>query len=96
MADRTHEVEDELTGTGAKPRAQADEAGSRTPAPAYKEGSVESVGGGPSGQDRDDRAGEGQGRGVGRREEGRSPDAFISAEVNDRTSRPMRDSKTRS
>ena len=64
--------------------------------PAYKEGSVESVGGGPSGQDRDDRAGEGQGRGGGRREEGRSPDAFISADVNDRTSRPMCDSKTRS
>ena len=97
MADRTHEVEDELTGTRAKTRAKTDEAGSRTPAaPAYQEGSVESVGGGPSGQDRDDRAGEGQGRGVGRREEGRSPDAFISAEVNDRTSRPMRDSKTRS
>ncbi len=78
MADRTHEVEDELTG------------------PATQEGRVESVGGGPRGEDREDPTGEGQGRGVSRREEGRSPDAFVSTEVNDRTSQPGRDSKTRS
>jgi hypothetical protein len=94
MADhRTHEVEEELTGTAASSHS-GDKAA--PPAPAYQEGSVESVGGRPSGQDRDDRTGEGSGRGVSRREEGRPPDAFVSTEVNDRTATPGRDGKTRS
>jgi hypothetical protein len=95
MADRTHEVEDELTGTKA-PARQGDAGETKPATGAYQEGSVESIGERPGGKDRDDRAGEGQGRGVGRREEGRSPDEFVSSEVNDRTARPMHDSKTRS
>jgi hypothetical protein len=96
MADRTHEVEDELTG--AKASAQQGDAGETKPAApgAYQEGSVESIGQRPEGEDLDDRTGEGQGRGIGRREEGRPPDEFVSSEVNDRTARPGRDSKTRS
>jgi hypothetical protein len=91
MADRTHEDEDALTA-----RRQGDAKSSTPPAAgSYQEGRVESVGGGPSGSDRDDRTGEGQGGGLGRREEGRSPDEFISSEVNEKTARPMHPSKTR-
>ena len=84
MADhRTDEAEDEIEG-----KAPTE--------PAYQEGRVDSVGVRPGDTDRDDRTGEGQGRGLSHREEGRSPDAFVSTEVNDRTARPGRDSKTRS
>jgi hypothetical protein len=95
MADRTHEAEEELTRSQVPARGQG-RGGAKMPAGAYQEGSVESVGGGPSGKDREDRTGEGQGRGVGRRDEGRGPDEFISSEVNARTARPMHPSKTRS
>jgi hypothetical protein len=84
MADRTHDSEDELTRDQKK-----------APTGSYQEGRVDSVGGGPSGSDRDDRTGEGQGRGISRREEGRAPDEFISSEVNEKTSRPMHPDKTR-
>jgi hypothetical protein len=83
MADRTHDDEDKLTRDV------------KTPAGSYQEGRVDSVGGGPSGSDRDDRTAEGQGRGISRREEGRAPDEFISSEVNEKTSRPMHPDKTR-
>lgn len=95
MADhRTHEVEDELTG--AKADTRRGDKGQPPAQPAYQEGRVDSVGVRPSEADRDDRTGEGQGQGLSHREEGRSPDAFVSTEVNDRTSRPGRDSRTRS
>jgi hypothetical protein len=96
MADRTHEAEDELTRSqtpaGGQGRGGVDPT---LVTGAYQEGRVDSIGGGPSGTDRDDRTGEGQGRGEGRREEGRSPDEFISSEVSERTARPMHPSKTR-
>jgi hypothetical protein len=97
MADRTHEAEDELTRSQAPAKGQGQ--GSVDPTlvtGTYQEGRVDSIGGGPSGTDRDDRTGEGQGPGVGRREEGRSPDEFVSSEVNERTARPGNPSKTRS
>jgi len=95
MADRTHEEEDELTGVKAATRS-GDTRGVPPPAPSYQEGRVESVGERPNDIDRDDRTGEGDRAGVTRREEGRSPDAFVSSEVAERISRPMHDPKTRS
>jgi hypothetical protein len=96
MADRTHEDEDTLTHDMSKPRRQGDPKSVNAPVTgSYQEGRVDSIGGGPSGSDRDDRTGEGQGRGLGRREEGRAPDEFISSEVNEKTARPMHPSKTR-
>jgi len=101
MADRTHETENELTGADtsrSKTSPDRGEARGTTPAVSHvtQEGRVDTVGGGPSGTDGDDRRGEGQGQGLGRREEGRAPDTFVSTEVNDRTTTPGRDSKTRS
>ena len=45
--------------------------------------------------DREDRTAEGEGRGLGRREESRAPDEFLSSEVNEKTARPMHPDKTR-
>ena len=64
-------------------RDRSDAATERAPAPAYQEGSVESVGGGPSGTDTDDRTGQaGSPPDVPRAEgsEG-TRDAFTSSEV---------------
>jgi hypothetical protein len=94
MADRTHEDEDTLTqgrtDSGSKAQSPAPSAGG-----VYQEGRVDRIGGGPSGTDRDDRSGEGEGRGVTRGEEGRSPDEFVSTEVNERSARPGHPIKTR-
>jgi hypothetical protein len=97
MADRTHDEEDALTGARtSRTKPSSPDRAQPTGAGVYQEGRVDSIGGGPTGTDRDDRTGEGRGRGVARREEGRSADEFMSSEVNDRTTAPMKDSKTRS
>ena len=64
--------------------------------PSYQEGSVESVGGGPSGTDDSDRSGEGTlpPAGTSRPERGR--DAFISSELTKKTTTPGKDPRTRS
>jgi hypothetical protein len=89
MADRTHATEEDLTRSRTSEGGRG-EKDTRPPAATgvYQEGRVDSVGGGPSGTDRDDRSGEGQGVGIVRDQEGRSPDDFVSSEVNARTSRP--------
>ena len=77
----------------AKPAARR----AKTPAHAYQEGSVESVGARPTGTDREDRSGEGTQRPSGKRapsEKGR--DAFVSSEVGGKTSIPGKDPRTRS
>jgi hypothetical protein len=65
--------------------------------PAYQEGSVQSVGGGPSGVDRSDRSGDGS---LAPAVETTGPeparDAFVSSEVSDKTSTPGKDPRTRS
>jgi hypothetical protein len=67
-------------------------------APAYQEGSVQSVGGGPSGVDRSDRSGDGSLPAAAETETGPEParDAFVSSEVSDKTSTPGKDPRTRS
>lgn len=64
--------------------------------PSYQEGSVESVGGRPSGKDESDRSGDGTvpADGLSRPERGR--DAFVSSEVSDKSSVPGKDPRTRS
>ena len=64
--------------------------------PSYQEGSVESVGGGPSGKDESDRSGGGTlpAEGTSQPEGGR--DAFLSSEVTERSSVPGKDPRTRS
>jgi hypothetical protein len=96
MADRTHEAEDDLTGRTAPTRAGSGK--DETPAVphVYQEGSVESIGERPTDTDRDDRTGQTPTSATTRGNEGGTRDEFISSEVADRTSRPMRDSKTRS
>ena len=70
------------------------------PAPSYQEGSVDSIGGGPSGTDDSDRSGEGTlpadrgKRGKAESEAGR--DNFVSTEVTDKTSIRGKDPRTRS
>ena len=66
------------------------------PAHAYQEGSVESVGGRPSGTDRSDRSGEGTKPAPGKRPTERGRDAFVSSEVSGKTSVPNKDPRTRS
>jgi hypothetical protein len=66
------------------------------PAPhVYQEGSVDSIGERPTETDRSDRTGQAATSGATRVDDSRR-DEFISSEVSDRTSRPMRDSKTQS
>jgi hypothetical protein len=64
--------------------------------PSYQEGSVQSVGGRPSGKDESDRSGDGTlpAGGTPRPERGR--DAFVSSEVSDKSSVPGKDPRTRS
>jgi hypothetical protein len=66
-------------------------------APAYQEGSVTSVGGGPSGRDDDDRSGDGT---LAPDSQSRAPeparDAFVSTDVTDRETQPGKDPRTRS
>jgi hypothetical protein len=64
--------------------------------PSHQEGSVESVGGGPTGKDESDRSGGGTlpADGPSRSERGR--DAFVSSEVSDKSSVPGKDPRTRS
>jgi hypothetical protein len=73
----------------------------RTQTPAaphvYQEGSVDSIRERPTETDRSDRTGQAETTGAPPRAEGDGRrDEFISSEVSDRTSRPMRDSKTQS
>jgi hypothetical protein len=95
MADRTHETEDEMTGGKATARATG---GNQTPAAphVYQEGSVDSIGARPTDADRSDRSGQGETSAGARGPEDVRRDEFISSEVSDRTSRPMRNSKTQS
>jgi hypothetical protein len=95
MADRTHEAEDEMTGGKATARATG---GHQTPAVphVYQEGSVDSIGERPTDADRGDRSGQGETSEAPRGQEDVRRDEFISSEVSDRTSRPMRNSKTQS
>jgi hypothetical protein len=70
----------------------------RPPMGGYQEGSVESVGGGPSGTDTEDRTAEGGARpGVPRAgDHGGNPDAFISSEVaQESANAPGRPERTR-
>ena len=64
---------------------------------AYQEGSVESVGGRPSGRDEEDRSGDGT---LAPNTKAKIPapprDAFVSTEVSDKTTVPGKDSRTRS
>ena len=64
--------------------------------PAYQEGSVQSVGGGPAGKDQSDRSGDGTlpTEVPSQPEAGR--DAFVSSEVSDKSSVPGKDPRTRS
>jgi hypothetical protein len=64
--------------------------------PAYQEGSVESVGGGPAGKDEGDRSGDGTlpADGAAGPEGGR--DAFVSSEVTEKSTVPGKDPRTRS
>jgi hypothetical protein len=64
--------------------------------PAYQEGSVETVGGGPAGQDEDDRSGDGTLPAEGTPPQERGRDAFVSSEVTEKTSVPGKDPRTRS
>ena len=68
------------------------------PAPAYQEGSVQSVGGGPSGRDEEDRSGDGTLSPDSTAQAGPEParDAFVSSEVSDKTTTPGKDPRTRS
>lgn len=68
------------------------------PAPhVYQEGSVDSIGERPTDTDRGDRTGQAEATGAApRTESSGSRDEFISSEVSERTSRPMRNSKTQS
>ena len=72
----------------------------RTPTPpnphVYQEGSVDSIGERPTETDRSDRTGQAEATGVPGTEGTGARDEFISSEVSDRTSRPMRNSKTQS
>ena len=85
----TRRDDEKATTTRGEARAPEHGAGERTderpqpPMGGYQEGSVESVGGGPSGTDTDDRTAEGGPRpDVPRAPERESnPDAFISSEV---------------
>jgi hypothetical protein len=88
-----HEREDDVQEKGA----EGD--GPVTPAHAYQEGSVETVGGGPSGTDTDDRTGQPPvapataGRPVGEA----NRDIFISSEVAEESAHaPGRPERTRS
>jgi len=91
------------TGKKAGKKAARKKAGkpaatrAKTPAHAYQEGSVQSVGARPTGTDREDRSGDGTQRPSGKRapaEKGR--DSFVSSEVGTRTSVPGKDPRTRS
>jgi len=63
----------------------------------YQEGRVDSIRERPTESDRGDRTGQAETTGTAPRAEGSgSRDEFISSEVSERTSRPMRDSKTQS
>ena len=63
----------------------------------YQEGSVDSIGERPTETDRSDRTGQAEATGPAPRTEGSGGrDEFISSEVSERTSRPMRNSKTQS
>ena len=96
MADRTHEAEDDLTGRTAHTRAGSGKGETPAVPHVYQEGSVESIGERPTGTDRDDRTGQSQTSATTRGNESGTRDEFISSEVADRTSRPMRNSKTQS
>ena len=96
MADRTHEAEDDLTGHTAPTRSGSGKVETPGNPHVYQEGSVDSIGERPTDADRDDRTGQSQTSATTRGNESPARDEFISSEVAGRTSRPMRDSKTRS
>ena len=81
-----------VTARGRKPAA----ARKRVPAHSYQEGSVESVGGRPSGTDQSDRSGEGTRPAPGVRPDERGRDAFVSSEIGSKTTVPGKDPRTRS
>jgi hypothetical protein len=86
----------ERTGGGG---GKADPGGDTQPVPvvpSYQEGSVESVGGRPSGKDESDRSGDGTLPAEGPSRPGRGRDAFVSSEVSDKSSVPGKDPRTRS
>jgi hypothetical protein len=86
-------MNDERDGGGA---GKAEPGSDSQPLPSYQEGSVESVGGRPSGKDESDRSGDGTAPvdNPSPAEGGR--DAFVSSEVSDKSSRPGKDPRTRS
>jgi hypothetical protein len=99
--DERDEGDTPTTGTNEQRRNSADPRRERTPPllGGYQEGSVESVGGGPSGTDTDDRTGQpGPAPDVPRSAEGDgNRDAFISSEVAEKSAdAPGRPERTRS
>lgn len=68
----------------------------RTPAHSYQEGSIESVGGRPSGTDVTDRSGDGTRPAPGKRPTEKGRDSFVSSEISDLTSIRGKDPRTRS
>ena len=87
------------TGTGRAKKKAAGRGGARAgkaPAHTTQEGSVESVGGRPSGTDDSDRSGDGTKPAPGVRPAERGRDSFVSSEVGGRTSTPGKDPRTRS
>ena len=64
--------------------------------PAYQEGSVQSIGGGPAGRDEDDRSGEGTPRSEATSAPEPPRDAFVSSEVSEKATVPGKDPRTRS
>jgi hypothetical protein len=79
------------TGRGRKKTAK-----SATPAHTTQEGSVESVGGRPSGTDDSDRSGDGARPAPGVRPTERGRDSFVSSEIGGKTTVPGKDPRTRS
>ena len=77
-------------------RRKAAAARKRVPAHSYQEGSVESVGGRPSGTDQSDRSGDGTQPAPGVRPTERGRDAFVSSEIGSKTTVPGKDPRTRS
>jgi hypothetical protein len=84
-----------------KPRKKSGETQPVPVVPSYQEGSIDSIGGGPSGTDDSDRSGEGtlpagRGKRGGQAKSERGRDNFVSTEVTDKTSVRGKDPRTRS
>ena len=64
--------------------------------PAYQEGSVQSLGGGPTGRDESDRSGDGTLPAESPSDPEPGRDAFVSSEVSGKSTIPGKDPRTRS